>query len=53
MYGDLKKQKSEAIIRYGARLYVAEKKVTSVFKNPKLRYFVHYPLNGTVVELEF
>ena len=53
MYGDLKKQKSEALIRYGARLYVAGKKVTSAFKNPKLRYFVHYPLNGTVVELEF
>lgn len=53
LYGDLKKQKSEAIIHYGSRLYVAGKKVAAAFKNPKLRYFVHYPLNGTVVEIEF
>jgi ATP-dependent helicase/nuclease subunit A len=53
LYGDLKKQKSEAIVRYGPRLYVAGKKVAGIYKNPKIRYFVHYPLNGAIVELEF
>ncbi len=53
LYGDLKKQKSEAMTIYGPRLYVAGKKVAKIFNNPKIRYFVNYPLNGAIVELEF
>ena len=53
LYGDLKNQNKLAQSRYGPRLYVAGKKVATIFNNKKLRYFVHYPLNGTVVELEF
>jgi hypothetical protein len=53
LYGDLKKQKSEAMNVYGPRLYVAGKKVAAIFNNPKIRYFVHYPLNGAIVEVEF
>jgi ATP-dependent helicase/nuclease subunit A len=53
LYGDLKRQNTLAKDGYGPRLHAAGKKIAAIFNNPKIRYFVHYPLNGAVVEIEF